>query len=102
MTDEAKAPVDMEAERVEFEAAYLVVFNASTGTTNQAPVANPDGGFNTGVNTPITIAASKLLANDTDPNGDPLVVTGVSGASQGTATYNQTSKAVTFTPNSRS
>ena len=49
-------------------------------------------------NTALTIAASALLANDTDPNGDPLTVTGVSGAVNGTVSFNAQTNVVTFTP----
>ncbi|WP_197433717.1 cadherin-like domain-containing protein, partial [Bradyrhizobium sp. CCH5-F6] len=55
---------------------------------NQPPVANNDSGYNTTQNTALAIAASTLLANDTDPNGDPLTVTGVSGGVNGTVSFN--------------
>jgi hypothetical protein len=63
-----------------------------------APVANPDSGFTTLQNISTTIAATTLLANDTDPNGLALSVTGVSAGVNGVANYNATTKAVTFTP----
>jgi hypothetical protein len=65
---------------------------------NQPPVANNDSGFSTAQNTALTIAASALLANDTDPNGDPLTITGVSGAVNGTVSFNAQANTVTFTP----
>jgi hypothetical protein len=74
-----------------------VVFTP-TGGGNQPPVANADNGYSTSQNTALTIAASSLLANDTDPNGDPLTVTGVSGAANGTASFNAQTNVVTFTP----
>ena len=40
-------------------------------------------------NTPFSLAASALLANDTDPDGDPLTVTGVGGATHGTVRIRQ-------------
>ena len=49
-------------------------------------------------NTTITIPASPLLANDTDPNGLPLSITGVSNPSNGTVSYNASTQTVTFTP----
>ena len=49
-------------------------------------------------NTPITIATSTLLANDSDPNGDPLSVTAVGSASHGTASLNAQGTEITFTP----
>jgi carbon monoxide dehydrogenase subunit G len=62
---------------------------------NRNPVANPDAAITTaGVAVPIPV-----LANDTDPDGDPLAVTGVSAVAPGaagTATFTPTS--VTFTP----
>ncbi|MFN6494891.1 calcium-binding protein [Nostoc sp. DedQUE03] len=73
--------------------------------TNQPPVAVDDSVstfFGTSVNIPVTT----LLANDTDANGDPLSITGVSGATNGTAVLNNNGTAnnsaddfVTFTPN---
>src|SRR6185437_4753482 len=75
-----------------------VTFNAGSGSGNQPPVAKADSGFTTGVNTPLTLLASTLLANDTDPNGDTLTVTGASGGVNGTASFNATNSTVTFTP----
>jgi hypothetical protein len=65
---------------------------------NQPPVAVNDSGFSTAQNTAVTIAASALLANDTDPNGDTLTITGVSGGVNGTASFNAQANSVTFTP----
>ncbi|WP_244443070.1 DUF4082 domain-containing protein [Bradyrhizobium sp. Ai1a-2] len=65
---------------------------------NQPPVANNDGGYSTTPNTALAIAASALLANDTDPNGDPLVITGVSGAVNGSVSFDSQTNMVTFTP----
>ncbi|MDA9526881.1 hypothetical protein ACM42_00150 [Bradyrhizobium sp. CCBAU 25338] len=67
-------------------------------TTNQPPVANNDSGYSTTQDTALTIAASALLANDTDPNSDPLTVTGVSGGVNGTVSFNAQTNLVTFTP----
>jgi len=55
---------------------------------NQPPVANNDSGYSATQNTALTIAASALLANDTDPNGDPLTITGVSSPVNGTVSFN--------------
>lgn len=66
--------------------------------TNQPPVANNDSGYSTTRDTALTIAASALLANDTDPNGDPMTITGVSGAVNGTVSFNAQTNLVTFTP----
>ena len=43
-------------------------------------------------------SASALLANDTDPYGLPLSITGVSNPSNGTVTYNPSTQTVNFTP----
>ncbi len=53
-------------------------------------------------NTPVTFSTSTLLANDTDPNGDPLTVTGVTSGTGGTATLNTPNATVTFTPTTAS
>jgi hypothetical protein len=75
-----------------------VVFNRAGGAGNLAPTANDVGGFITSENTPIAIPASTLLANDTDPNGYSLSVSGVSSPTNGTATYNAGTQTATFTP----
>jgi Bacterial Ig domain len=60
---------------------------------NQPPSANPDAA-STSAGVPVTIT---VLANDTDPNGDPLTVTSVSGAVGGSAAITA-GNTVTFTP----
>jgi VCBS repeat-containing protein len=79
-----------------------VIFSPTGGGANQVPVAVNDSGFSVTQNSPISIAASTLLANDTDPDGDLLTITGVStGAnSNGTASFNSQTNTVTFTPTS--
>jgi hypothetical protein len=72
-----------------------VVFGKGTTPPNQPPVANPDSGT-TAQNTAVTIAASTLLANDTDANGDRLSLTGVSNAVNGSVTFSNGN--VIFTP----
>ena len=69
-----------------------------TSPVNQPPVASNDSGFTTAENTAVQIAASSLLANDTDPNGDTLTVTGVSSPTNGTASFNAGTNTITFTP----
>ena len=64
------------------------------------PVANNDSGFVADENGSVTIAASALLANDNDPNGLPLSITGVSSPTNGTASYDASTQSVTFVPNS--
>lgn len=65
----------------------------ATAPANRSPVANPDTAT-TAEDTPVIIA---VLANDTDLDGDTLTVTGVSNATNGTATLNANGT-VTFTP----
>jgi hypothetical protein len=72
-----------------------VVFGQGTTPTNQPPVANPDSAT-TAQNTAVILAASNLLANDTDANGDSLSLTGVSNAVNGSVTFSNGN--VIFTP----
>lgn len=74
-----------------------VVFSSSSGGTNQSPIANNDSGFNATQGVPLTISGASLLANDSDPNGDALTITGVSGGVNGTASFDAQSNTVTFT-----
>jgi Domain of unknown function (DUF4082)/Cadherin-like domain len=62
------------------------------------PVANNDSGFVVNENGSITIAASALLANDTDTGGLPISITGVSNPTNGTVSYDANAKSVTFVP----
>jgi Ca2+-binding RTX toxin-like protein len=71
---------------------------------NLPPVANPDSAT-TAKNTVVSIQVSILLANDTDPDSNPLSITGVSGATNGTAVLNNNGTAsntaddfIVFTP----
>ena len=70
-------------------AAYVVEAAAS----NSPPVAKNDSG-STSANTAVTIA---VLTNDTDPDGDSLSVTTISGVSNGTAKLNSNGT-ISFTP----
>jgi len=72
-----------------------VVFGQASTPTNQPPVANTDSAT-TAQNTAVTIAASTLLANDTDANGDSLSLTGVSNPVNGSVTFSNGN--VIFTP----
>ncbi|CAK0772714.1 hypothetical protein WCLP8_4910001 [uncultured Gammaproteobacteria bacterium] len=51
---------------------------------NDLPVAGNDVGFICAEDQGITLAAADLLANDGDPDGDPLAITGVLHATHGT------------------
>ena len=66
--------------------------------TSQGPQANDDSGLAASKNTSLVIPVATLLANDTDTDGYALSVTGVSNASQGTATYDAAAQTITFTP----
>ena len=81
-----------------FNAANYWVDVVFEGPALQQPVATNDSGFVTGENTALSIPASVLLANDSDPNGLPLSITGVSNPSNGTVTYNTTTQTVSFVP----
>ena len=76
---------------------------------NLAPVNLPplavDDSATTAFNTAVTISASTLLANDTDPDSNPLSITGVSNATNGTVVLNDNGTAsnsaddfIVFTP----
>jgi hypothetical protein len=75
-----------------------VVFNSSSGGANQSPVAANDSGFYATQNVPLGIPGSALLANDTDPDGNTLTITGASGGVNGVASFNAQSNSVAFTP----
>jgi hypothetical protein len=75
-----------------------LVLNRAGGAGNLPPVAINDSGFTTLQNTILSITAASLLANDTDPNGYPLSVTGVSNPVDGTVSYDATTQMVSFTP----
>ncbi|MBX4968598.1 DUF4082 domain-containing protein [Rhizobium binae] len=76
-----------------------VLYRQGSGQ-NAVPVATNDSGFSTNTGTPITLQASVLLANDSDADGDALVITGVSGAVNGAVSYDAQAQTVTFTPTS--
>jgi hypothetical protein len=65
---------------------------------NDAPVAVGDM-LAAGVEDRVyTVAAATLLANDSDVDGNPLTLTGVSAGSGGTVSFNAATQMVTFTP----
>jgi len=65
-----------------------------TQPANRPPTANPDSAT-TQQNTPVTI---NVVANDTDPDGDTLTVSGVTQGAHGTVTNNGNGT-VTYSPN---
>ncbi|MDB5425721.1 MAG: thrombospondin [Phenylobacterium sp.] len=71
--------------------------NVDVTPVNDPPTANDDAGT-TPEDQPITFTAAQITGNDTDPDGDPLTITAVSGGANGTATLNLDGT-VTFTPN---
>jgi trimeric autotransporter adhesin len=73
------------------------VFTFTVSPVNDAPVAVVDSGLVTTHNTPLSVAASTLLANDFDVDLDNLVITAVSGASHGTAVL-QADGTIVFIP----
>ncbi len=75
-----------------------VMFNPATSGGNQSPTAANDSGFNATQDSILTIPVAALLANDSDPDGDVLSVTGVSNSSHGVATFNPQTNTITFTP----
>nr|WP_283804873.1 DUF4082 domain-containing protein [Rhodopseudomonas sp. B29] len=75
------------------------MFNAASGGVDQPPIAVNDGGFTAAKNTALTINASSLLANDSDPNNDTLTITGVSNAVNGAVSFNAQTNTITFNPN---
>ncbi|CAN5751654.1 hypothetical protein BH24DEI2_BH24DEI2_01050 [soil metagenome] len=64
-------------------------------SNNKSPEAQDDEAV-TAVNTPVSI---DILANDSDPDGDPLVITGVTAVTNGTVTI-LGGALVEYTPNS--
>ena len=79
-------------------------FQFNFAPVNLPPVAVDDSGT-TAFNTDVTISASTLLANDTDPDSNPLSITGVSNPTNGTVVLNDNGTAgnsaddfIVFTP----
>ena len=67
------------------------------GPTNRAPVAVNDT-VTTGRDTPLSISATNLLSNDTDADGDPLTIIGVSTNSAQGGTVQLVGGNVIYTP----
>ena len=82
---------------------------AISGPSNESPVAVDDiATANQSLNNPKTILASTLLANDTDANGDALLITGVTanavsrnGKTVGTVTLNDDGNIIYTSTNKR-
>ena len=71
--------------------------NLTIGAENDAPVATDDAGT-TNEDTVKVFTVAELLANDSDVDGGPLSITGVSNASNGSVIFNSTDQTITFTP----
>jgi VCBS repeat-containing protein len=69
----------------------------TVNAVNDPPTAANDG-YSTDEDTPLSIAAPGVLANDTDTDSDALTVTASSAAANGTVTMNADG-AFTYTPN---
>ncbi|MEJ2233314.1 MAG: tandem-95 repeat protein [Syntrophobacterales bacterium] len=69
----------------------------SVKPVNDPPVANNDS-YSTDEDTPLTLAKPGVLANDTDPDGDPLTAILQTGPSDGMLTLNPDGS-FTYTPN---
>ena len=63
-------------------------FRLTITPVNDAPVAVNDSGFSVAAGSALTVQATALLANDSDPEGSALSITGVGGAVGGTVALN--------------
>ena len=70
--------------------------NVTVISVNDIPVSNDDKSVDTFEDTPLIISTKSLLENDTDVDGDPLVITSVQGAVNGTVSL--IAGAIVFTP----
>lgn len=64
---------------------------------NSSPVARDDS-LGTAQNSLVSMYAAKLLANDSDPDGDELIITGVSAATAQGGTASINSDSINYTP----
>ncbi|KQZ93242.1 hypothetical protein ASD64_19115, partial [Mesorhizobium sp. Root157] len=77
---------------------FVDVIFSPTNSVNAPPVGVNDNGFQVSRDTSFTFTAAQLLANDTDPNGDILSLTGAGAAAHGSVTFNAQNNTITFTP----
>ena len=74
----------------------VAVFHISVA--NGAPVAADDGPLVAGEDQPLVVAGALLLANDSDPDGQPLVVVSADAASNAGGTVAGGAGSFTYTP----
>src|SRR5439155_12353304 len=74
-------------------------FSVTLGTvgTNAAPVASNDS-YSVNEDATLTVAPPGVLANDSDPEGDPFTAALASGPSNGSLTFNADGS-FSYTPN---
>ena len=75
----------------------MALWDRSTGGATGEAQGIDDGGFATAHNTPITIEAAALLANDANPQNHTLVIQSVTAGEGGTVALDQNGNVV-FTP----
>lgn len=80
------------------DTAKVSITVGGTPPANRAPDAVNDGAFAVAYNTALSLTAAQLLANDTDPDGNALTVTGVGNATGGSVALS--SGQIVFTPSS--
>lgn len=77
---------------------YWVDVRYNRATANSAPVAANDSGFATNQNTALVLSGTALTGNDSDADGDALVITEATNGVNGTVAFNAQTNQVTFTP----
>ncbi|MEJ8838444.1 cadherin-like domain-containing protein [Ramlibacter sp. AN1133] len=77
-------------------AAATATVTVNVAAVNDAPVATTET-LATDEDTPLTVTAASLLANDTDVENDPLTIVGVASGTGGTVT--RAGSDIVFTPN---
>lgn len=75
-----------------------IVYTPSETPVNRAPTARDDGGFEVTQDGVLALSGGALLANDTDPEGAALSITGVGDAVNGSVAWNAETGTVSFTP----
>src|SRR5439155_11127960 len=75
----------------------LATVTLTVTAVNDAPVANGDS-YSTSEDTPLTVAATGVLTNDTDIDGDLLTAALVGSPTSGTLAFNANGS-FTYTPN---